>query len=78
MSEVVAARKRYEQAQIDARKIVEDARLELGRAIRAARKQDVQQGDIADALSLTREQVRRFQDEADRADGLKAKRAADA
>lgn len=63
MGDVVAARKAYEQAQEDARALVERARLDLGRAIADARRQEVSQDAIAKELKLTREQVRRFQRE---------------
>ncbi|MFI7125940.1 hypothetical protein ACIBQ1_09620 [Nonomuraea sp. NPDC050153] len=63
MGDVVAARKAYEQAQEDARALVERARLDLGRAIADARQQEVSQDAIAKELKLTREQVRRFQRE---------------
>lgn len=63
MGDVVAARKAYEQAQEDARALIERARLDLGRAIADARSQDVSQDAIAKELKLTREQVRRFQRE---------------
>lgn len=61
--DVVAARKAYEQAQQDARTLVERARINLGRAIHDARRRDVSQDAIAKELGLTREQVRRFQRE---------------
>ncbi len=63
MGDVVAAREAYEKAQQDARTLVERARLDLGRAIRDARRQDISQDAIAKKLGLTREQVRRFQRE---------------
>lgn len=63
MGDVIAARQAYEQAQRDARALVERARLDLGRAILAAREQNVSQDAIAKKLDLTREQVRRFQRE---------------
>lgn len=63
MGDVVQARKAYEQAQKDARALIERARLDLGRAIHDARHQDVSQDAIAKKLGLTREQVRRFQRE---------------
>jgi predicted XRE-type DNA-binding protein len=63
MGDVVAARKAYEQAQEDARQLVERARLDLGKAIQEARQQNVSQDAIAKELGLTREQVRRFQRE---------------
>ncbi len=61
MGDVVAARAAYEQAQAEARTMVERARLDLGKAIHDARQQDVSQDAIAKQLSLTREQVRRLQ-----------------
>jgi hypothetical protein len=61
MGDVVTARRAYEQAQKDARALVERARLDLGKAIRDARANNVDQGAIAKELGLTREQVRRFQ-----------------
>lgn len=63
MSDVVAARDAY----LEAREHVREARLALGKAIRDARDQDVPQGKIAATLSLTREQVRRYQAEFERA-----------
>lgn len=61
MGDVLTARRAYEQAQDDARALVERARLNLGKAIRDARAQNVSQDAIARELKLTREQVRRFQ-----------------
>lgn len=61
MADVVTARRAYEQAQVDARSLVERARLNLGKAILDARAQNVSQEAIAKELKLTREQVRRFQ-----------------
>jgi hypothetical protein len=52
-------------------------RLELGREIRKARANDAPQKDIAAELKLTREQVRRLQEAADIADGLKPPRSSD-
>jgi hypothetical protein len=52
-------------------------RLELGREIRKARANDAPQKDIAAELNLTREQVRRLQEAADIADGLKPPRSSD-
>jgi hypothetical protein len=61
MGDVVTARRAYVQAQVDARALVERARLNLGKAIHDARRRDVSQDAIAKELRLTREQVRRFQ-----------------
>ncbi|MFC9973598.1 hypothetical protein ACFVH6_22155 [Spirillospora sp. NPDC127200] len=72
MGDVIAARKAYEQAQVEARDLVAQARIKLGRSIRDARQQGVPQDTVARELGLTREQVRRFQEAADIADGLKA------
>lgn len=57
MSDVLAARDAY----LAARKQVRETRLALGRAIREARDQNVDQVKIARTLNLTREQVRRYQ-----------------
>jgi ribosome-binding protein aMBF1 (putative translation factor) len=59
MSNVIAARDAY----LVARQQVKETRLALGRAIREAREQDVSQADIAKKLSLTREQIRRYEAE---------------
>ena len=59
MTTVIAARDAY----LAARRQVGQTRLELGRAIREAREQDVPQSEIAKTLGLTREQVRRYQAE---------------
>lgn len=58
MTEITDARDAY----LAARQRVEDTRLALGRAIREARAEGVEQVDIAEKLNLTREQVRRYQD----------------
>jgi predicted transcriptional regulator len=68
MTTVLAARDSY----LAARKQVTQTRLALGRAIYEAREQDVPQLKIAKELGLTREQVRRYQDEFEKATGLKA------
>ena len=67
MTEITDARDAY----VAARRKVEETRLALGRAIREARAQGVDQVDIAAKLNLTREQVRRYQDEYERKAGLK-------
>lgn len=67
MSAVEAARDAY----VAARKQVTQTRLALGRAIHEARAQDVHQNDIAAKLGLTREQVRRYQDEYEKKAGIK-------
>lgn len=67
MSDVIDARDAYKAA----RRAVNDARLALGKAIYEARQQDIEQGEIATELVLTREQVRRYQDEYEKSAGLK-------
>lgn len=67
MATVVAARDAYRAA----REQVTETRLALGRAILEARGQKVSQLDIAKELKLTREQVRRYQDEYEKFIGAK-------
>jgi hypothetical protein len=67
MSDVIDARDAYKAA----RQKVNEARLALGKAIYEARQQNVEQGEIATKLVLTREQVRRYQDEYEKSAGLK-------
>lgn len=67
MADVIEARDAY----LSARRLVTETRLALGRAIREARAQDVDQVEIAAELELTREQVRRYQDEYEKNAGLK-------
>ena len=59
MTAITEARDDY----LAARQAVTDARLALGRAIYAARKQNVDQVAIAKTLGLTREQIRRYEAE---------------
>ena len=63
MSDVLAARDAYKAA----RALVKERRLALGRAIRDARAEGLEQGKIAATLELTREQVRRYQAEFEKA-----------
>jgi hypothetical protein len=67
MTAVTDARDAY----LAARKQVTETRLALGRAIHEARRKNVSQLTIAGKLGLTREQVRRYQDEYEKAAGLK-------
>lgn len=67
MTTVVAARDAYKAA----REQVTQTRLALGRAIMEAREQGTEQGEIATKLGLTREQVRRYQDEYEKFIGKK-------
>lgn len=59
MTAVIEARDAYKAA----RELTAKRRLELGRAIREARLQNVPQEQIAKELELTREQIRRYQRE---------------
>jgi hypothetical protein len=59
MTDVIDARNAY----LAARDRVRQTRLALGRAITEARAQDIGQAAIAKKLSLTREQIRRYQAE---------------
>ncbi|RCV51189.1 helix-turn-helix domain-containing protein [Marinitenerispora sediminis] len=60
---------RAANAEIDKAKEQERlARLELGRAIARVRARGVKQSDIAKELGITREQVRRLEDAARKAD----------
>ena len=63
MTTVVAARDAY----LAARQQVTQTRLALGRAIVEAREQNIPQFEIAKKLGLTREQVRRYQAEFEKA-----------
>jgi len=67
MATVVAARDAYRAA----RRQVAETRLALGRAILEAREREIPQLAIAHELGLTREQVRRYQDEYERSIGKK-------
>ncbi|MDL4812741.1 helix-turn-helix domain-containing protein [Actinomadura opuntiae] len=70
MVDVKSARKAYEEAQDEARLVIQRARHRLGEAIRNARLENVPQETIAKELGLTREQVRRFQRDYEDANGL--------
>lgn len=59
MTAVVEARNAYKAARAE----VARTRLELGRAIVEARASDIPQTDIARELKLTREQIRRYEEE---------------
>lgn len=59
MTAITDARDAY----LTARQAVTDARLALGRAIYAARRQNIDQVAIAKTLGLTREQIRRYEAE---------------
>jgi hypothetical protein len=73
MASVVAARDAYKAA----REQVTQTRLALGRAIMEAREQKISQLKIASQLGLTREQVRRYQDEYEKFIGAKPTAAAE-
>ncbi|MGS2645911.1 hypothetical protein [Streptosporangium sp. G12] len=61
MTGIRRAASALEEAKKQARQLIADAQVELGREILAARASEVQQKDIAAELKLTREQIRRFQ-----------------
>lgn len=62
MTAVLAAREEFEQAQKDAKEAIDRARAGFGRSIKLARNRDGKsQDEIAKALKLTREQVRRYE-----------------
>jgi hypothetical protein len=61
MNRVLEARKRYEQAQIDAREMVARARAELGLEIHLARQGDTSQSKILEGMKKSRQQVRTFE-----------------
>lgn len=71
VSEALTAVVQARDAYLAAREQVTATRLELGKAIREARLRRVAQHKIAAELDLTREQVRRYQDEYEKAAGLK-------
>lgn len=64
LTEIREANDRIEQA----KKSEQLARLELGRVIARVRARGVKQTDIAKELKITREQVRRLEDAAKKAD----------
>jgi hypothetical protein len=61
MNRVLEARKRYEQAQIDARELVARARAALGLEIQLARKGGTEQAAIVEGMTKSRQQVRTFE-----------------
>ena len=62
MTEVLEARKAYEQARADAKELVDRARARLGLSIVQARDSKVvSQTDVMNALGKSREQVRAFE-----------------
>lgn len=70
MAKVITARDAY----LAARQEVTRARLALGQAIAEARAENVDQAEIARKLKLTREQIRRYQDEYEKKAGIKAEK----
>lgn len=62
MTGIRRAASALEEAKKQARQLIADAQVELGREILAARaSKEVQQKEIAEDLKMTREQIRRFQ-----------------
>lgn len=71
MAALEAAYAQVEKAEDKAAAIIHAARLDLGRAIRAERAKGIKQTDIAKHFGVERETIRRIQEAADIADGLK-------
>ncbi|MER6575778.1 hypothetical protein [Nonomuraea sp. NPDC001023] len=71
MAALDAAYARVQQAEKLAEEIVNAAWLNFGRAIRDAREQGTKQADIARHFGREPEHIRRLQEDADVADGLK-------
>lgn len=61
MTEVLEARKAYDQARIDARLMVARARARLGLSIAQARDSGVSQSAVMVSMGKSREQVRAFE-----------------
>jgi alpha-D-ribose 1-methylphosphonate 5-triphosphate diphosphatase PhnM len=61
LERVLEARKRYEQAQVDARDLVDRARAALGLEIHLARQDDATQTRIVEGMKKSRQQVRTFE-----------------
>ena len=61
MTEVLEARRAYEDARGEAKAIVDRARARLGLSIRQARNAGKSQTDAMEVLNLSREQVRAFE-----------------
>ena len=61
MNRVLEARKRYEQAQVDARALVDRARAALGLEIHLAREGGTRQTEILEGMTKSRQQVRTFE-----------------
>lgn len=61
MNRVLEARKRYEQAQVDARELVDRARAALGLEIHVARQGGTRQTAILEGMTKSRQQVRTFE-----------------
>ena len=61
MTQVLEARRAYEDARDEAKEIVDRARARLGLSIRQARESGRSQTDAMETLNLSREQVRAFE-----------------
>lgn len=72
MASLDAAYQALQKAEDQAAGIIQKARLEFGRAIRNARQNGTLQSDIAEHFGWKREYVRRLQEAADIADGIKS------
>src|SRR5580704_874157 len=61
LERVLEARRHYEQAQVDARELVDRARAALGLEIHLARQEDATQSRIVEGMKKSRQQVRTFE-----------------
>lgn len=61
LTEVLEARKAYEQARADAKKLVDRARARLGLSIVQARRSGKSQTAVMESMGKSREQVRAFE-----------------
>lgn len=77
MAPLDTALEEIERAEKQAAEIVQAARLNLGRTIREMRADGIKQVAIARHFGWDREYVRRLQEAADIADGLKPARSSD-
>ncbi|MEU8278194.1 hypothetical protein ACFYOK_37495 [Microbispora bryophytorum] len=78
MASLDAAYAAVKRAEDQAAELINAARLEFGREIRRMRERGTQQTEIADHFGWKREHVRRLQEAADIADGLKPPRTTNA
>lgn len=75
MAPLDAAHQELQNAEEKASELVREARLNFGRVIRQQRAAGVSQSAIAKRYGVERETIRRYQEAADIADGLKQPKA---